>query len=297
MGSIEKMVQYAIDVANDDMHGYSQAYRWPWQGDDFDCSSLDYTAANYAGYDVPMSGYTGTMLADFQNAGFTAYPYGSVALERGDILLAHNDSRQHVEMYIGDGMNVGAHSSETGGIYGQMGDQTGNEISITPNYGGWDWVLRPPADSKPTPHQEPGEPKNDAGLWYRAHVADVGWCDAVHDGQVAGTVGFGKGMEAIKVSPPEGWALEIRLHIANVGWRKYAAEYGVSDPEMGTVGKAQAIEDVSIRVTKRPKGDKRRLKFRVHQAGKGWKAWTLEGNASGTDGMGIQLEAIQMVLQ
>jgi hypothetical protein len=103
-----------------------------------------YWSAHEAGYDVPLSGYTGTMLADFTNAGFTAHRYGSVDLERGDILLAHNDNRQHTEMYIGDGQTVGAHSSETGGIYGQPGDQTGNEISIAPLWGDWDYVLRPP---------------------------------------------------------------------------------------------------------------------------------------------------------
>ena len=51
-------------------------------------------------------------------------------------------------MYIGDGMNVGAHIAETGGVYGQPGDQTGNEISVTPNYGNWDYVLCPPIDDE-----------------------------------------------------------------------------------------------------------------------------------------------------
>lgn len=146
MGRKEAMVQLAIGVAEDDSHGYSQASRWPWQGSDFDCSSLMYWSAHEAGYDVPLSGYTGTMLADFTNAGFTPHRYGSVELERSDVLLAHNDGRQHTEMYVGDGKTVGAHSSETGGIYGQPGDQTGNEISVAPIWGDWDWVLRPPAE-------------------------------------------------------------------------------------------------------------------------------------------------------
>lgn len=296
MNRKEAMVREGIAIAEDDSHGYSQANRWPSQGDDFDCSSFTYTCANRAGYDVPLSGYTGTLKADFEAAGFTAYPYGAVELERGDVLLAHNPDRQHVEIYIGDGQTVGAHSSETGGIYGQMGDQTGNEISIAPNYGGWDWALRPPAEDD-GPRQVPGDPKNDAGLLYVAHCADIGWCDPVRDGQVAGTTGYGLRWEALKVTPPEGWQLEIRLHISGVGWKTYKAERGVSDPVMGTVGKAQAIEDVSVRVLKRPKGDKRKLKFRVHQSGLGWKAWTTEGNTSGTDGMGIQLEAIRMVIK
>jgi lysozyme len=144
----ETMVQLAIGVANDDSHGYSQKRRWPWEGDDFDCASLMYWSAHEAGFSVPMSGYTGTMLADFTSAGVTAIPYGTVELKRGDILLAHNNSRQHTEMYIGDGMNVGAHIAETGGVDGAPGDQNGEEISIAPNYGNWDYILRPPASGK-----------------------------------------------------------------------------------------------------------------------------------------------------
>ena len=142
----ETMIDLAKGVANDDSHGYSQYRRFPWQGTDFDCSSLMYWAAHEAGYDVPLSGYTGTMLADFQAAGFTAVPWDGNIWDctPGDILLAHNDNRQHTEMYVGQGCNVGAHIAETGDIDGAPGDQTGNEISVSPNWGVWDWVLIPP---------------------------------------------------------------------------------------------------------------------------------------------------------
>ena len=140
------MVELAVGVARDDSHGYSQYRRWPYQGTDFDCSSLMYWAANQAGYDVPQSGYTGTMLADFKAAGFAAVPWDGNIWDctPGDILLAHNGNRQHTEMYVGNGNNVGAHIAETGDIDGAPGDQTGNEISVAPNWGSWDWVLIPP---------------------------------------------------------------------------------------------------------------------------------------------------------
>lgn len=149
MGKIEKMVQCAIDIAEDDRHGYSQVRRWPSQGTDFDCSSLMYYCAHEAGYDVPLSGYTGTMLDDFMNAGFTALTFdGCITdLDAGDIML---HEQNHTEMYIGNGKFVGAHIAETGGIDGRAGDQTGDEISIVnayvPSYG-WDYVLVPPKES------------------------------------------------------------------------------------------------------------------------------------------------------
>ena len=153
----------------------------------------------------------------------------------------------------------------------------------------------PEPEPEPEPEQKPGKPVNKAGLWYRAHVQDLGWCEAVHDGQTAGTVGFKKQMEALKVTPPDGWVLDIALHISNVGWKHYKGiQKGVKDPVMGTTGKGQAIEDVLISVAKRPEGDKRKLYFKVHQAGTGWKDWTKEGFSSGSDGLSIQLEAIKM---
>ena len=164
MGNKERMVQIAVSVAEDDSHGYSQAMRWPWEGSDFDCSSLAYWSAHEAGYHVPLSGYTGTMLADFTAAGFTAYDYGTVELQRGDVLLAHNSSRQHVEIYIGDGYTVGAHCSETGGIYGEPGDQTGDEISVAPLWGNWDWVLRPQDGGSSM-----GEWIEEGGKWWYKH--------------------------------------------------------------------------------------------------------------------------------
>lgn len=147
---IEAMVQHAIDIANDDSHGYSWADRW---NTDRDCSSLMYDSADAAGYPVgrgvDKTRYTGTMIDDFTAAGFAKLPYAGTELRRGDILLRDPwGSGGHTEMYIGDGMNVGAHSAEDGGVYGQPGDQTGNEISVTPNYGNWEWVLRPPVEYK-----------------------------------------------------------------------------------------------------------------------------------------------------
>ena len=148
---IEAMVNYAIAIAEDDSHGYSWSDRWDV---DRDCSSLMYDAADHAGYGVgrgpDKTRYTGTMEADFSAAGFSVLPYGG-ELVRGDILL----NGHHTEMYIGDGMNVGAHIAETGDVYGEPGDQTGYEISIAPNPGGFDVILRPPVDKISRRDDEP----------------------------------------------------------------------------------------------------------------------------------------------
>lgn len=140
---VEDAIQWALAIARDNSHGYDQGSRW---GPDYDCSSLVYEAFRVGGgFDLPVhSGYTGTMVADFTAAGFTWLPgIGNSAseLQRGDILL---NIQAHVEIYLGENMNVGAHINEFGGIIGgQPGDQTGNEISEGGFYSfPWDGVLR-----------------------------------------------------------------------------------------------------------------------------------------------------------
>ena len=289
MGDINKFCERMRYWCEDGNLGYDQSNRWDIrEGGECDCSSLVIFALREAGFDTGDATYTGNM-----SSNLTARGWQRVANDgnpqKGDILL--NDAN-HVAVWLG-GKLAQASIDENGNIAGGQSGEQANETNTRSYYNyPWDCYLRWAGGSA----QEPGDPVNDAGLYYRAHCQSAGWLDPVRDGQVAGTVGKGLRMEALKVTPPEGWQLEVRLHIANVGWKTYKAERGVSDPVMGTTGKSQAVEDIAIRVLKRPKGDKRKLKFRVHQANVGWKAWTPEGYASGSDGLSIQLEAIQMVI-
>lgn len=149
----EAFVDRALHYAEDDSHGYSQkppSGRW---GPDYDCSSLLYQAANDAGYPVGTGSdkvrFTGTMLKDFEKAGFQILPFANVGisdLEVGDILL---NLALHAEVYVGNGESVGATGSETGGYVGEAGDQTGSEIEkhpVTTFDKEWDYILRPPTD-------------------------------------------------------------------------------------------------------------------------------------------------------
>lgn len=55
---IEKALQWAINIANDNSHGYSQSNRW---GPDYDCSSFVISALKAAGIDTGNATYTGNM--------------------------------------------------------------------------------------------------------------------------------------------------------------------------------------------------------------------------------------------
>ena len=132
MAGIDAAVEWAKRIAQDDTHGYSQAQRW---GKDYDCSSFVISALEAGGFPMRAHGatYTGNMGAALKACGFrrvyTVNLKSGAGLVSCDILL---NPATHTEIYIGNGMCVGAHSSETGGKYGAPGDQTGNEISIQP---------------------------------------------------------------------------------------------------------------------------------------------------------------------
>lgn len=142
MGIIDNAVTRALEVAEDDSHGYDQSQRW---GPDYDCSSLVIDCFKRAG--LPLScTYTGNMRSDMLRCGFEDVT-GSVdlttgdGLQRGDVLLNHV---HHTALCIGDGQIVQASINEHGGTTGgQTGDQTGREIYTRGFYNyPWDCVLR-----------------------------------------------------------------------------------------------------------------------------------------------------------
>ena len=183
--------------------------------------------------------------------------------------------------------------------WGESGDQDDYESVFRGYYDDdWNTVLHYNGagdydiEDTPRPKQDAGEPTNNFGLCYQAHAQDVGWCDPVRDGQTAGTVGYGKRLEALRFTAiPAGWAITAKAHVQNHGW----VDYGTVTPDtiIGSVGKSQAIE-MLILDAKAPSGDERHLYSRVRQANQGWKSVTPQGYASGTDGMGLQLEAIKI---
>ena len=173
MSKVEKMVAKAVEIANNDAHGYSMLDRW-WV--DYDCSSLMYICAKAAGYNVGVgtdaTRYTGTMRRDFTKAGFTAIPFSQVGLgglKRGDILL---NEAHHTEMALGNGKFVGAHWNWDG----KQGDSSGREISIGAAYDyPWDYVLRPPAETpKPKEDDDLKKVTNTGGAVHRFYNP-AGW--------------------------------------------------------------------------------------------------------------------------
>ena len=140
-GGDASYLSWAVSIAEDDSHGYSQAAR---TGPDYDCSSFVWYALTEAGYELGSYPFaTGAMPEILTAAGFEQLPYtGMEDLLPGDILWVHGDEAQHTEMYMGDGQVVGASNDLDGGLPGDQSG-TGAEIRVGGFYDdGWMGVFR-----------------------------------------------------------------------------------------------------------------------------------------------------------
>lgn len=140
----EAAVKWAVGIANDQKHGYSQASRWG--SPDYDCSSFVLSAYKAAGADIGAATYTGNMKKELLSHGFTDVTSScnldtQAGLKPGDILLWHGSGTNgHTAMYVGSGKIVHARGQSYGSS--APGDQ-GSEIAVTPYYRGrWNTVLR-----------------------------------------------------------------------------------------------------------------------------------------------------------
>lgn len=123
--NVEKMVQWALNIASDQTHGYSQASR---NGPDYDCSSFVYYALQNAGFNVMSGNSAGngdTLPSDVKKVGWKEYDFDNTkvaSLQRGDIMWLDG----HVAIYIGDGKTVEATGTWAGKAdTGDQGDEIG----------------------------------------------------------------------------------------------------------------------------------------------------------------------------
>lgn len=140
------------------------------------------------------------------------------------------------------------------------------------------------------------KPVNDLGLKYQAHTQDIGWREWIHDGMIAGSVGAGKRLEALRIDTSafgDKLKLNAKVHIMNVGWK--TVEDIQPDTIIGTVGKGLRMEAIEIDPVVNETGKK--LYYQVHLADTGWTGRVEGGFATGTVGLKKAIEAIKIWLE
>lgn len=208
-----------------------------------------------------------------------------LVVERGDIVVwgaMPGNPYGHIAIGLGEGDLNGFQSLDQnwGTSYvKQVGHNFNNVLGVL--------RLKDPSilDYIPTPTKEYDSNEE---LYYRVHVSDKGWLPWVKGGEVAGTTGEERRIEAIQIDAQFG--ARVKAHIENHGW----IDYGEIRPEtiIGTVGESLRLEALVIE----PIGNKFPLTGKVHIQNRGWENWyNLDGVISlGTTGLGLRMEAIQL---
>lgn len=208
-----------------------------------------------------------------------------LVVERGDIVVwgaMPGNPYGHIAIGLGEGDLNGFQSLDQnwGTSYvKQVGHNFNNVLGVL--------RLKDPSilDYIPTPTKQYDSNEE---IRYRVHISDRGWQDWVQGGQVAGTTGEERRIEAIQLDFQFG--ARVKAHIQNKGW----IDYGEIRPEtiIGTVGESLRLEALVID----PIGNKFPLTGKVHIQNRGWENWyNLDGVISlGTTGLGLRMEAIQL---
>ena len=138
---------------------------------------------------------------------------------------------------------------------------------------------------------------------YSAHVSNIGWQSYVSTGEVAGTTGQGRNMEALQMMLPDASAvgesginyydggIEYRAHVSDIGWQNWVRNNEIA----GTTGQGKKMEALQIRLT----GEMQKycdIYYRAHVSNFGWLGWAKNGEMAGTTGFSYGMEAIQIVV-
>ncbi len=128
---------------------------------------------------------------------------------------------------------------------------------------------------------------------YETHVQDIGWQSAKEDGEVAGTTGQSKRVEAIKINLDSQYEgnVNYQAHVQDIGWQNT-----VTDGQLaGTTNQSKRVEALRIWLT----GDISNhysIQYRVHVSNIGWLDWVSDGMLAGTTGRNLKIEGLQIRL-
>ena len=127
---------------------------------------------------------------------------------------------------------------------------------------------------------------------YKAYVQYDGWQNEKLNGQLAGTEGKSKRLEAIQINVDNiisNAIIEYQVHVQNIGWQ----EWKKNGQTAGTYNKGLRLEAIKINL-KNLEGYS--VEYRVHIQNLGWQKWKKNGEIAGTTGQALRIEAIQIII-
>ena len=144
-----------------------------------------------------------------------------------------------------------------------------------------------PEEESPVPEEE-----SVPSVYYSTHVQSYGWQPYRKDGEMSGTSGQSKRLEAIKIyvsGSKYSGGIEYCTHVQTYGWQSYKSDNAMS----GTSGQSKRLEAIRIRLT----GELAQhydIYYRVHAQTFGWLGWAKNGESAGSQGYAKRLEGIEI---
>lgn len=130
-------------------------------------------------------------------------------------------------------------------------------------------------------------------LTYIAHAQRLGWMNAVHSKEIAGTTGQSRGLEAIKIALPQNLlasgSISVQAHVQSYGWQSAVG----NDQLAGTTGQNRSIEALRISLTG-ALANQYDIIYRAHVQSIGWMNPVGNEQIAGTTGQSKGIEGLKM---
>ena len=126
---------------------------------------------------------------------------------------------------------------------------------------------------------------NNPQIKYRSHLEEIGWQEWKKDGEMSGTTGESRRLEAIQIDYNK--PIYAKAHIQEDGW----VDYGkiTKDTVIGTEHQSKRLECLCLKCEG--------IKYRVHIQESGWSCWTKADGVCtlGSVGQSLRIEAIEIM--
>lgn len=127
---------------------------------------------------------------------------------------------------------------------------------------------------------------------YESHVQTYGWQGEKQNGEISGTTGLSKRLEAIKISLQNiDGDVEYIGYTQTYGWQNWVSNGEIA----GTVGESKRLEAIKIKLVGNISNEYD-IYYRVHIQSYGWLGWAKNGETAGSAELSKRIEAIEIKL-
>ncbi|MBO1684306.1 hypothetical protein HJV15_17020, partial [[Clostridium] scindens] len=156
-----------------------------------------------------------------------------------------------------------------------------------------------------------GKEKLSGSIIYQTHVSNIGWQNEVKDGELAGTTGENKRIEALRIHLTDELAdkydVYYRVHASEFGWLGWAKNGETS----GSTGYGSSAEAIQIKLIVKSNGEDlgrqertylsseniSKIEYQEHVEMYGWQSVKVGDDIIGTVGQSKGIEAIAMAIK